>query len=166
MDGNKTMKRIAHRIALAMVAIAAAGTSINALSATEVVQPLPASYEVQNDASLPKFQPDADFSATTDEQFGEAIDGGVASWYGPGLAGRPTASGEAFNPTELTAAHRTLPFGSLVRVSRGDQSVVVRINDRGPFHGNRVIDLSTAAAEKIGLRRAGAGRVELALLDS
>ncbi|KHL26687.1 lipoprotein [Croceibacterium mercuriale] len=90
----------------------------------------------------------------------------MASWYGPGLAGRPTASGEAFNPSELTAAHRTLPFGSMVRVSHRGESVVVRINDRGPFHGNRVIDLSSAAAERIGLRRAGSGRVQLALLDS
>ena len=101
------------------------------------------------------------------EDIGTAITGGVASWYGPGFAGHRTASGESFNPREYTAAHRTLPFGSRVRVTNASgQSVVVRINDRGPFHGGRVIDLSQAAAEEIGLRRAGSGRVELALLDS
>jgi len=79
---------------------------------------------------------------------------------------RGPASGEAFNPREYTAAHRTLPFGSRVRVTMNGRSVVVRINDRGPFAAGRVIDLSQAAAEEIGLRARGSGRVELALLDS
>lgn len=152
------------RIALAAVALIATGTSMSALNATEVAQPLPAEY-VEYDPAAPRFQIADEFSAEIIDA-GDPIDGGVASWYGPGLAGRPTASGEAFNPTELTAAHRTLPFGSLVRVSHRGESVVVRINDRGPFHGNRVIDLSTAAAERIGLRSRGAGRVQLALLNS
>lgn len=93
---------------------------------------------------------------------------GEASYYGPGFKGRPTANGERFNPNDLTAAHRTLPMGSRVRVTNpktGD-SVVVRINDRGPFHGNRVIDLSQAAARTIGLIRSGTGTVRLALLVS
>lgn len=96
----------------------------------------------------------------------ESLGSGVASYYGDELAGNRTASGERFDPDALTAAHRTLPFGSKVRVTypRTGDSVVVTINDRGPFHGNRVIDLSEAAAEQIGLVRAGAGRVELALL--
>ncbi|MBE5073092.1 septal ring lytic transglycosylase RlpA family protein [Erythrobacteraceae bacterium E2-1 Yellow Sea] len=91
----------------------------------------------------------------------------MASFYGRRFAGRPTASGEAFDPTQLTAAHRTLPFGSLVRVTnpRNGRSVVVRINDRGPFHGRRVIDLSRAAAEEIGIVQSGHGRVELELLE-
>lgn len=91
---------------------------------------------------------------------------GEASFYGQELAGNPTASGEIFDPERLTAAHRTLPLGSKVRVTnpRNGDSVVVRINDRGPFHGNRVIDLSTAAARTIGLIRSGTGRVNLALL--
>ncbi|EDL49178.1 septal ring lytic transglycosylase RlpA family protein [Erythrobacter sp. SD-21] len=91
---------------------------------------------------------------------------GEASYYGSELAGNLTASGEAFDPSQLTAAHRFLPLGSKVRVTnpRSGQAVVVRINDRGPFHGNRVIDLSTAAARKIGLIRSGTGRVRLALL--
>lgn len=94
------------------------------------------------------------------------IPGGVASWYGAQFDGKRTASGERFDPDELTAAHRTLPFGSRVRVkfARTGKSVVVRINDRGPFGHGRVIDLSQAAAKRIGLTQAGSGRVELALL--
>ena len=97
----------------------------------------------------------------------QTLGSGMASFYGRRFAGRPTASGEAFDPTQLTAAHRTLPFGSLVRVTnpRNGRSVVVRINDRGPFHGRRVIDLSRAAAEEIGIVQSGQGRVELELLE-
>ncbi len=94
------------------------------------------------------------------------IDGGTASYYGRELAGNRTANGERFDPGQLTAAHRTLPFGSLVRVTNmanGD-SVVVRINDRGPFHRGRVIDVSHAAAREIGMHRSGTARVKLALL--
>ena len=94
------------------------------------------------------------------------IDGGMASYYGNELAGNRTASGERFDPRGLTAAHRTLPFGSMVRVtnmSNGD-SVIVRINDRGPFSRGRVIDVSHAAAKEIGMHRSGTARVKLALL--
>lgn len=95
-----------------------------------------------------------------------SIGNGVASYYGRRFAGRPTANGETFNPSMLTAAHRTLPFGSIVRVTnpRNGREVTVRINDRGPFHGNRVIDLSRKAAQKIGLIQRGKGMVHLALL--
>ena len=108
----------------------------------------------------------ADSDSDNDENSAwEPISGGMASWYGAELAGHRTASGERFNPNELTAAHRTLPLGSLVRVTYHGHSVVVRINDRGPFAGHRVIDLSRAAAEQIGLRRAGSGQVTLAVED-
>lgn len=92
---------------------------------------------------------------------------GVASYYGQELAGNRTASGERFDPAGMTAAHRTLPFGSMVRVTNlaNGQSVVVRINDRGPFGGKRVIDVSQAAAKEIGLHRSGTARVSIALLD-
>ena len=95
-----------------------------------------------------------------------AIGHGEASFYGTELAGNRTANGEVFDPNQLTAAHRTLPLGSEVRVTnpRNDESVIVRINDRGPYHGNRVIDLSYAAAKEIGLIRSGTGRVSLALI--
>lgn len=97
-----------------------------------------------------------------------AMGTGEASYYGSELAGSRTATGEVFDPNQLTAAHRTLPLGSRVRVTndRNGESVVVRINDRGPYHGNRVIDLSAAAARAIGLIRSGTGRVNLALLVS
>ncbi|PZV07851.1 MAG: septal ring lytic transglycosylase RlpA family protein [Leptolyngbya sp.] len=93
---------------------------------------------------------------------------GMASWYGPGFHGRRSASGEVFNQNDLTAAHRTLPFGTRVRVTNAStgQSVVVRINDRGPFSHGRVIDLSAAAASNIGLRASGVARVQLEVLSA
>ncbi len=93
---------------------------------------------------------------------------GVASWYGPGFHGRRSASGEVFDQNALTAAHRTLPFGTRVRVTSlaSGQSVVVRINDRGPFGHGRVIDLSAAAAAQIGLRARGVGRVQIEVLSA
>lgn len=90
-----------------------------------------------------------------------------ASYYGDEFAGRPTANGETFDPSRMTAAHRTLPFGSLVEVTdtHSGRSVTVRINDRGPFHGNRAIDLSEGAAARIGMLASGTGRVALRLLS-
>lgn len=88
---------------------------------------------------------------------------GVASWYGgaDGLNGHRTASGEIFNTNDLTAAHRSLPFGTVLKVTNQNngKEVIVRINDRGPFHGGRIIDLSKAAATKLGIRSAGTGSV-------
>lgn len=74
----------------------------------------------------------------------------VASWYGPGFHGRKTASGERFNQNALTAAHKSLPFGTRVKVTHKGRSVIVRINDRGPFIKGRTIDLSKGAARAIG----------------
>ncbi|WP_343232350.1 septal ring lytic transglycosylase RlpA family protein [Microvirga terricola] len=92
------------------------------------------------------------------------IQAGQASWYGPGFQGRRTASGERFNTNDLTAAHRTLPFGTrvLVKNRQTGQSVVVRINDRGPYVHGRVIDLSRASAQAIGI--SGTAPVELSRL--
>src|SRR6266849_10340202 len=86
---------------------------------------------------------------------------GVASWYGQEFAGRTTANGEIFDPMLLTAAHRSLPFGTLVEVlnPKTNESVRVRINDRGPYIGNRMIDLSYAAAQQISLIEPGSGDV-------
>lgn len=88
---------------------------------------------------------------------------GAATWYGPGLAGRPTASGETFRPSHRTAAHPTLPFGTVVKVTRVDtgESVRVVINDRGPFTKGRIIDLARHAARKIDMIDAGVVNVEL-----
>lgn len=91
---------------------------------------------------------------------------GVASWYGTKFHGRRTASGELFSMYGLTAAHRTLPIPSYARVRhvKTGKSVIVRINDRGPFHGGRVIDLSYAAAVKLGMASAGNAQVEVTRL--
>jgi rare lipoprotein A len=92
---------------------------------------------------------------------------GIASWYGAVLNGHRTASGEVFDMNRLTAAHRTLPFGTMVRVTdvHSGKSVVVRINDRGVLSPDGVIDLSRAAADKLGIRKAGITSVRLEVLD-
>ncbi len=91
---------------------------------------------------------------------------GYASWYGGKFHGRLTASGEVFDTNELTAAHRTLPFGSVVRVTNRDneKQVIVRINDRGPFVEGRVIDLSRAAADILGITAVGIAPVSIEVL--
>ena len=93
---------------------------------------------------------------------------GLASWYGKRFNGRRTASGERFNASDFTAAHRSLPIPSYVRVRRVDngQEVVVRVNDRGPFHSARVLDLSYAAAHKLGIVGLGSADVEIELLPA
>lgn len=104
--------------------------------------------------------------ATSPVEVIQHLGSGRASFYGRSFHGRPTASGESFDMHAMTAAHRTLPFGSMVRVTNlaNGRSVVVRINDRGPFHGNRVIDVSRAAATELGLIAPGSGEVDLELL--
>ena len=88
---------------------------------------------------------------------------GMASYYG-NESGSKTASGQRFNQNALTAAHRSLPFGTKLRVTHGGRSVVVTVNDRGPFIRGRVLDLSTAAAREVGLTGAGVGRVTAEVL--
>lgn len=108
------------------------------------------SYTVGGETYVPRHQPNY-------------VEEGMASWYGPGFHGGKTANGEVFDKNELTAAHRTLPLPSIVRVtmlSNGKQAYV-RVNDRGPFAHSRIIDLSRAAAEKIGLLRAGVAKVRV-----
>lgn len=91
------------------------------------------------------------------------LERGKASWYGPRFQGRRTASGERFDMNELTAAHRSLPFGTRVRVRNveNQRNVVVRINDRGPYVKDRIIDLSKAAAAALDLLEAGEAAVVL-----
>ena len=91
---------------------------------------------------------------------------GIASWYGQEFAGRTTANGEIFDPMLLTAAHRSLPFGTVLDVlnPKTGQSVRVRINDRGPYIGGRIIDLSYAAAQQIGLVEPGSGEVDATIV--
>ncbi len=92
---------------------------------------------------------------------------GEASYYSDRLAGRSTASGEPYDPKELTAAHRTLPFGAIVRIWRpkNNRAVEVRINDRGPHKQGRIVDLSRRGAEEIGLVRDGIGDVVLTVVS-
>jgi peptidoglycan lytic transglycosylase len=93
---------------------------------------------------------------------------GLASWYGKPHQGRKTASGERFSRQHLTAAHRSLPLGTKVKVTnlRTKRQVVVKINDRGPYGGSqRIIDLSEAAAKQIGLLEQGTERVEVAVVE-
>ena len=94
------------------------------------------------------------------EQFSQT---GKASWYGPGFHGKKTSSGERFDMNTLSAAHRTLPIPSYARVTNlsNGKSVVVRVNDRGPFHGNRVMDVSKAAAKELGFIHTGTANVKV-----
>jgi rare lipoprotein A len=94
------------------------------------------------------------------------VEVGIASWYGQEFHGRPTSSREVFDMNDMTAAHRSLPFGTHVMVTNleNDRSAVVRINDRGPFVGGRIIDLSYAAARVLGVVGPGTARVRLEIL--
>ena len=107
-------------------------------------------YEVFGKRYTPKHQPDYDVT-------------GTASWYGPKFHGKPTASGEAFDMNGLSAAHKTLPLNSLVHVLNVEtgRALVLRVNDRGPFVGDRIIDLSKAAAKKLGLLESGLKEVRV-----
>ncbi len=92
---------------------------------------------------------------------------GSASFYGPGFHGRKTASGEVFNQNALTAAHRALPFGTKLRVTctTTGRSTIVKVNDRGPYHGNRILDLSVGAAKAIGMIEKGVTNVKYEVLN-
>ena len=182
MDGTATRTRRSALRGIAFAAVlmlpaSASGPALADAGASAAREDFAATFAPINTPST-AFVPSAGMVDITtidpvDEPAGEdatnirAIGGGVASYYGNELAGNRTANGERFNPGALTAAHRTLPFGSKVRVTypATGKSVVVRINDRGPFHGNRIIDLSKSAAAQIGLVARGSGRVELALVD-
>lgn len=91
---------------------------------------------------------------------------GWASWYGPGFAGRTTASGEVYDPSEMVAAHKSLPFGTRIRVTnqRNGRSAVLRIVDRGPYVGGRILDVSSAAADVLGMKGSGTAPVTIEIL--
>lgn len=147
---------------LAGLALAALGASPALAEASEVLM------STASSSGLAEAHSPAGLQADHDEPEYESIGSGMASYYGPELKGNRTASGERFDPSALTAAHRTLPLGSTVKVTnkRTGDSVLVRINDRGPFHGNRLIDLSEAAARRIGIKAAGSGVVDIAVLTA
>jgi rare lipoprotein A len=95
-----------------------------------------------------------------------SVQEGLVSWYGAQFHDRPTASGELFDVNAMTMAHPSLPFGTRVRVTnlRNGRSVVVRVNDRGPFVGSRIADLSEAAASSLGMRSRGVARARIEIL--
>ncbi len=161
MDGSTT-KRL--RAGLAAAIVLGLGGVIAPGHAKDIA-PLPEAPSAMTDSSDAATPPATDDS-TDDADSWQTVGSGIASWYGPKFKGHLTASGERFDPTEYTAAHRTLPFGTRVRVTdAAGNSVIVRINDRGPYAHGRVIDLSRAAAKKLGLTRRGSGKVTLAVLD-
>jgi len=97
-----------------------------------------------------------------------ASKGGKASWYGPGFHGRKTANGEKFNQYAMTAAHKTLPLGTVIKVTNKDngEELIVRVNDRGPYIKGRILDLSRGAAEKLGFEDQGVIRVAYTVCQS
>lgn len=114
-------------------------------------------HQAQNDANVTSDWRNANATMTPSSGTGHSFSG-MASFYG-NESGSRTASGQRFNQNAMTAAHRSLPFGTKLRVTHGGSSVIVTINDRGPFVRGRVLDLSTGAARAIGLTGAGVGRV-------
>jgi len=106
-------------------------------------------------------------AATTTIQNANYLEKGVASWYGKELQGKKTASGEVYDMYGISAAHRTLPFGTLIRVSNLENSkkIKVRINDRGPFIKSRILDLSYGAARQLGFVEQGTARVQIEILE-
>ncbi len=94
------------------------------------------------------------------------VERGIASWYGEDFHGKPTSSGEIYDMYDLTAAHKLMPLGTVAKITNleNDQSVVVKINDRGPFIDGRIIDLSYSAAKEIGMAEKGLSRVEIKVL--
>lgn len=154
-------------------------TPVTATSAPPVFE---ASFErfntLDTDATTPEIDPGAVDITSFDPPIEVApkpqparatrsLGAGIASYYGKRFHGRLTANGERFNMNAMTAAHKTLPFGTRVRVThaRNGKSVVVRINDRGPFIRGRTIDLSRAAAQRIGMISSGHARVKLAIIS-
>lgn len=148
------------RLQIALVAILL-GLGLAACSATPDPKPerawLPAgrAYSIDGVTYQPRYQPGYDQT-------------GIASWYGHPFHGRKTANGETYDMNALTAAHTTLPLGSRVQVTNlnNGRSLTVRINDRGPFVGDRIIDMSRRGAEALGFIRAGTARVRVQLLDA
>jgi rare lipoprotein A len=145
------------RAGLALAGITAAAVGLWACAHRRQVPPPDSPAEARTEAR-PEARPEATPPDARDVQVG------YATWYGRAFAGHRTASGERFDPGKMTAAHRTLPFGTWVEVTRIDngKSVRVRVTDRGPWgHEDRIIDLSQAAAAKIGLTKVGMTRVEV-----
>ena len=111
--------------------------------------------------------PGADLEPPSDRRVRATVERGIASWYGPGFHGKRTANGEVYDQNGVSAAHKTLPFGTVVEVLNLDngRTLQVRINDRGPFVRGRIIDLSKGAARKLGVVRSGIANVEIRVVS-
>ncbi len=156
---NKNSRRLgAHVVALAFAGF---------LTSTAGRAETPPELQSISEAALVPVQTEEEPAPEALEDKSKHIGDGLASYYGAELAGNRTASGERFNPTHLTAAHRSLPLGSQLRVTNkaNGKSVIVRVNDRGPFHKSRVIDVSLAAARQISMIGAGKAAVRLELMQ-
>lgn len=125
------------------------------------------SSHVRTRAPLHNNSPAKDNSPSADKIKGKYFQTGIATYYANKFHGRKTASGERYDRNKFTAAHRTLPFGTMIRVTclSSGKSVTVRINDRGPLRGNRIIDLSRAAAKAIGMISAGVVPVGIEIVE-
>jgi len=176
-NGSPAARNIAPRSLQVLTLAALVGLAPIAASSASASD-APAAPAVETKAAMIEMvpiQPSQDVSATTPSIVDAApsspqetvVGRGSASYYAAKFDGRRTASGERFSSAEMTAAHRTLPFGTMVRVTNvaTGKSVVVRINDRGPFSAGRMIDVSRAAAEELGLVARGHGTVELAVIE-
>ena len=170
MTDRRVPKPLKAMLAGAAVLIALGGALAPGYAEEAAPAPAPA---IPEEVELPRFvaEPVVMETEALEEEAAEADTGemwephstGVASYYAAKFDGRRTASGETFRNGGYTAAHRTLPFGTMVRVTRGDREVVVKINDRGPFTAGRVIDVSRAAARDLDLIGPGHATVTLAL---
>lgn len=111
---------------------------------------------------------DAQAGDSTACSAGRVIASGIASWYGPGFNGRPTANGETYDQNKFTAAHLRLAFSSIVRVENMEngKAVKLRVNDRGPYHGGRILDVSRIAAQALGFIDDGTAKVRIRLCDT
>src|SRR5205085_4245797 len=158
MKTESPLTRVALALCLSLVAVVFAGCGEKKRAAVR----LPAAPEIVGT------EPDADEPAAPKNGKVLFTEMGYASWYGPPYHNRRGANGEIYNMNRLTAAHRTLPLNSIVRVTNVStrQSVVVKITDRGPFVSNRIIDLSLAAAKKVDVWRRGTANVKVELLQT
>jgi rare lipoprotein A len=155
--GNVTQSRTALALFAATVLIGGSATEASARSHRHHHHGHHHFHHVAHSSAASSAWRSANAAIAPTTGFGRSFSG-MASFYG-NESGSKTASGQRFNQNAMTAAHRSLPFGTKLRVTHGDRSVVVTINDRGPFIRGRVLDLSTGAARAIGLTSAGVGRV-------
>jgi len=152
MERARAVRRVVVLLGLMLVAACASGPDRDNLP-TSGVYKIGKPYQVKGVWYYPK--EDFDYDAT-----------GIASWYGPGFHERQTANGEIYDQNEMTAAHKTLPMPSLVRVTNLDngRAVVVRINDRGPFVAGRIIDMSRRGAQLLGFEQKGTAKVRVQIM--